>query len=161
MSRTLAPCRPCLEWPAGSALGPALRRLSAAMVALALWSAPTGAEAASSAAQYVDRVQLLVDQASRADAYLARHLRDRELARLVQKEAEGRLVGARGTIVPKAVALAHPHLLLMLEHYERSSAAAAEGDVKEYYRQRSLAADEEQIFRGVLRQLGQKLTPPQ
>lgn len=62
-------------------------------------------------------------------------------------------------MVPKEVVLAHPHLLLMLEHYERAAAAAAEGDPPRYYELSRSAQDEEQLFRGVLKQLGWSLPP--
>lgn len=111
------------------------------------------------AGSYLDRAWFLINEATRANEFLGRRLYDRELARLVSQSAEGRLQAAKDTLVPKEVVLAHPHLLLMLEHYERAAAAAAEGDPPRYYELSRSAQDEEQLFRGVLKQLGWSLPP--
>ena len=115
------------------------------------------ASAQAHAGSYLDRASLLVAQAFRANAFLRKHLSDRELARLVRRASEGRLQGAKTTLVPEEVAMAHPHLLLMLEHYERAAAAAESGDVRAYHRLQHQALEEEQIFRGVLAQLGWRI----
>jgi hypothetical protein len=125
------------------------------VLALVGWTLP------AAAGSYLERAGLLVHQAIVSDRTLAKHLNDRELARLVSRLAEGRLRAARDTLVPKEVALAHPHLLLMLEHYERAASAAAERDVATYYKRQRSARDEEQIFRSVLVQLGWSLPTPQ
>jgi hypothetical protein len=108
---------------------------------------------------YRDGALLLVNEASREGNYLRQRLYDRKLAELVRRIAEGRLMGAQNLFVPQEVALAHPHLLLMLEHYERAAAAAAAGDAQRATHLLRDADDEEQLFRGILRQLGFPLTP--
>jgi hypothetical protein len=109
------------------------------------------------AGSYLDRAWILLSEATRANDYLRKRLYDRELARLVAQASEGRLQAAKDTQVPKEVVFAHPHLLLMLEHYERAAAAAALGEIRRYVEHERSAADEEQLFRGVLRQLGWSL----
>lgn len=109
------------------------------------------------AGSYLDRAWFLISESTRANEFLGKRLYDRELARLVSQSAEGRLQAAKATDVPEQVALAHPHLLLMLEHYERAAAAAAEGEPARYREHSRSAQDEEQLFRGVLRQLGWSL----
>jgi hypothetical protein len=75
----------------------------------------------------------------------------------VARGAEGRLQAAKETSVPEEVALAHPHLLLMLEHCERAASAAARGETGRYAEHASASRDEEELFRSVLRQLGWSL----
>lgn len=126
------------------------RRAAVALLGAALLSAVAPAWGGS----YLDRAALLVSQASRENEFLRKRLYDRELARLVQRLARGRVESAGGMLVPKEVVLAHPHLLLMLEHYERAAAAAVEGEAGRYLELERAARDEEQVFRGILRQLG-------
>ena len=111
-------------------------------------------ESRSWAGSYLDRAVLLISEASRDNDFLRKRLYDRELARLVTQIAAGRLQAAKDTLVPQQVLLAHPHLLLMLEHYERAATAAGAGEARRYHELCRLALDEEQLFRGVLRQLG-------
>lgn len=126
------------------------RRLVAALLALAL----LGLGALAAAGSYLDRSQLLVQQATQEAEYLRHRLADRELARMVQRLAAGRLEGAREMMVPPEVVQAHPHLLLMLENYERAAEAAAEGATQRFLLHQGRARDEEQVFRSVLRQKG-------
>jgi hypothetical protein len=135
---------------------PSLSR-RAACAWLGLWA--LGAAPPPRAGSYTERAWLLIGEASRANEYLERHVRDRELARLVAQAADGRLLAAKATDVPEEVALAHPHLLLMLEHYERAASAAASGQTARYERLASSARDEEQLLRSVLHQLGWPLPP--
>jgi hypothetical protein len=106
------------------------------------------------AGTYLDRVVLLVREASHEADYLQYRLNNRELARMIHTLAVARLEAARDTEVPKEVTLAHPHLLLMLENYERASAAAVEGEAQRFVVYQRRARDEEQIFRSILRQRG-------
>lgn len=129
------------------------RRAFAALLALGVLSVGRLATAGS----YLDRAAFLIGQATKENEFLRKRLYDRELARLVSQVARGRLESAKATLVPKEVVLAHPHLLLMLEHYERAAAAAAEGEIGRYVEHERAARDEEQIFRGILKQLGWSL----
>ena len=112
------------------------------------------------AGSYLDRAGWLINESTRDHDYLSRRLADRELARLIGQIAAGRLQAAKDTQVPKEAVLAHPHLLLMLEHYERAAAAAANGEPQRFRELQRSAQDEEQLFRGVLRQLGWTVPAP-
>lgn len=106
------------------------------------------------AGSYLNRAVVLVSHAREEAEYLRNRTYDVELARAMQRVAEGRLQAARETLVPKEVVQAHPHLLLMLEHYERAAAAAMDGKPQKFPALINQARDEEQIFRSILRQLG-------
>jgi hypothetical protein len=108
----------------------------------------------SFAGSYLNRAVLVVRESKREGEYLRSRLDDLELARLVQRIAEGRLSASRRMVVPEEVSQAHPQLLLLLEHYERSANAAAERQASRAIALSNQASDEEQIFRGILRQLG-------
>ena len=106
------------------------------------------------AGSYLNRAALLVIQASRESEYLRGRVTDKDLAELVHQVAAARLDAASRMNVPKEVVMAHPHLLLTLENYERSSAAAVEGQNERFLIYQQRARDEEVILRGVLKQLG-------
>jgi hypothetical protein len=106
------------------------------------------------AGSYLNRAVVLVQHAREEGEYLRNRTYDVELARVMQRVAQGRLQAARETLVPKEVVQAHPHLLLMLEHYERAAAAAVDGKPQKVPALINQARDEEQIFRSILRQLG-------
>ncbi len=132
----------------------AQRLLRRAMLALIVAACLSALAAPAAAGSYMDRAWLLIAEGSRANEFLGKRLYDRELARVVGQAAEGRLQAAKVTQVPREVELAHPHLLLMLEHYERAAAAAALGELPRYFEHSRAAQDEEQLFRSILRQLG-------
>lgn len=106
------------------------------------------------AGSYLNRAVVLVRHSREEAEYLRNRSYDVELARVMQRVAQGRLEAARETLVPKEVVQAHPHLLLMLEHYERAAAAAVDGKPEKFPVLVNQARDEEQIFRSILRQLG-------
>lgn len=109
-----------------------------------------GAEAGS----YLSRAAMLVVQASRESEYLRGRVNDKDLAELVHQVAMARLEAASRMNVPKEVVLAHPHLLLTLENYERSADAAVQCHNDRFLIYQQRARDEEGILRGVLKQLG-------
>jgi hypothetical protein len=115
---------------------------------LLLWAGP------AQAGSYLDRAALLLQDANKDSDFLRARLSDRELARLIQAVAEARVNVASTMMVPKEVANAHPHLLLVLENHERAAAAAKEGNAQRFLVYRERARDEERILRGVLKQLG-------
>jgi hypothetical protein len=108
--------------------------------------------------EYIGGAALLVSEAAREGAFLRGRVHERKLCELVRRIAEGRLAAAQAMFVPQEVALAHPHLLLMLEHYERAAAAGVAGDAKRALALLSDADGEAELFRGILRQLGFPLT---
>ena len=111
------------------------------------------------AGTYLDRAVLLLKQATEEADYLRARIANRELAEVVHKLAVARLDAARDMPVPSEVTQAHPHLLLVLENYERAANEAAGGRVARFISFQSRARDEEQIFRGILKQLGWPLPP--
>lgn len=108
---------------------------------------------------YLDRAALLLGQAARESDYLRARLSDRELARTVHRLALARAKAASTMLVPEEVVTAHPHLLLVLAGYERAAGAAVAGEGGRFLVAVGQAREEEQIFRGVLRQLGWTLPP--
>lgn len=106
------------------------------------------------AGSYLDRASLLVSQSAADADYLRARLSDRELARIVHSMAEARITAASGMAVPKEIAQAHPHLLLVLENYERAAEAAKDGAPQRFLIYQQRARDEERVLRGVLKQLG-------
>jgi hypothetical protein len=107
---------------------------------------------------YIEGAALLVSEAAREGAFLRGRVHERKLCELVRRIAEGRLAAAQAMFVPQEVAMAHPHLLLMLEHYERAAAAGVAGDSKRALALLGDADGEVELFRGILRQLGFPLT---
>lgn len=129
------------------------------LLALVLLAALLGGAKATQADGYIEGAALLVSQATREGEFVRRRLDERKLCELVRRIAEGRLAAAQAMFVPQEVALAHPHLLLMLEHYERAAAAAAAGDSKRALALLGDAEGDAELFRGILRQLGFPLSP--
>jgi hypothetical protein len=116
--------------------------------------APLLLVAPADAGSYLNRAAMLVIQGSRESQYLRGRVNDKDLAELVRQVAVARLEAASRMNVPKEVVQAHPHLLLTLENYERSAAAAVDGHNDRFLVYQQRARDEENILRGVLRQLG-------
>jgi hypothetical protein len=111
----------------------------------------------ASAGSYLNRATLLVTQATRDSEYLRGRLTDKDLAALVHAVADARLEAASRMQVPKEVVQAHPHLLLLLQNYERAADAAMEGQPDRFLALHLRARNEEVILRGVLKQLGYSL----
>jgi hypothetical protein len=106
------------------------------------------------AGSYLDRCALLVAGAAHEADFLQYRVGNRELARVVHQLARARLESARTMEVPREVVQAHPHLLLVLENYERAAEAASAGEAQRFMIYLGRARDEEQVFRSVLEQLG-------
>jgi hypothetical protein len=112
------------------------------------------------AGTYLNRAVVLLSGASREAAYLRARLGDKELARVTLRMATARLDAARTMTVPKEVEQAHPHLLLVLEHYQQAAEAATLGEAERFAIYHQRAADEERTFKAVLKQLGWVLPNP-
>ncbi len=126
------------------------RSLCGALLALAVLAAAAPALAGS----YLDRLSLLIGQANHDSEYLRARLSDRELARVIHAMADARVKTAGSMTVPKEIAQAHPHLLLVLENHERAAEAAKDGNAQRFLIYHQRARDEERVLRGVLKQLG-------
>ncbi|HEY4104163.1 MAG TPA: hypothetical protein VGM44_09735 [Polyangiaceae bacterium] len=109
------------------------------------------------AGTYLNSAALLLAQANSEADYLRARVNDKELAELIHRLAEGRLEAAKNMIVPKEVVQAHPHLLLVLENYERAADSATRGEAEKFLVYQQRARDEDRTFRGVLKQFGYTL----
>lgn len=125
--------------------------VASVLLSLCLWASPVRA------GSYLDRAALLIDS-SRLERDMVRpRANDKELLRMVHGIAEARSRMARNMHIPKAVALAHPHLLLMLENSERAYAAALTGDLKKFLVCILRARAEDKTFRALIRKFGYTL----
>jgi hypothetical protein len=106
------------------------------------------------AGTYLNRAVVLLAGALREASYLRARVADRELAVVVHRLAQARLEAAGSMTVPKEVAQAHPHLLLVLESYEQATDAATRGEVDRFITYYQRAQDEDRTFRAVLKSLG-------
>jgi hypothetical protein len=119
-------------------------------MAAALVFAPGLAHAGS----YLDRAGVLVGSAIRDAEFLRKRLSDKELAKTLNKIAAARVEAARTMYVPPEIAKAHPHLMLVLENFERATFAATQGEATKFLEYVQKARDEESILRGILKQHG-------
>ena len=106
---------------------------------------------------YLTSAGLLVEAGQRESDSLRRRLGDKELAHLVHRLAESRLSAAREMLVPREVTKAHPHLLLVLESYERAADAALRRDGQAFLVAHNKGLEETNTLRAVLKQLGYEL----
>ena len=106
---------------------------------------------------YLDRAALMLDEARREGDMLTPRISDKEMVLVVKALAEARAKVGRKMEVPAAVVRAAPHLLLVLENYERAAEAADEGNFKKFMEHLNTARDEEKIFRSLISELGYTL----
>lgn len=106
---------------------------------------------------YLSRAAMLIEGAEIEARALRRRLHDKELAKMTHRLALARLEAGKGTLVPKEVVKAHPHLLLVLEAYERAADAAVRGDHEDVLVALARAREETNTFESVLKQLGWSL----
>jgi hypothetical protein len=106
------------------------------------------------AGTYLNRAVVLLMGALREASYLRARVADRELAGVVHRLAQARLAAAGTMTVPKEVAQAHPHLLLVLESFEQATDAATRGEIDRFTTYYQRAQDEDRTFRAVLKSLG-------
>ncbi len=106
------------------------------------------------AGSYLDRAALLINEASHACNALRTRLSDKELSRVVHEMSKARLDTASHMQVPKEITLAHPHLLMALEDYERASDAAEHGETQRFIVYLQKATEEERIMKAIIEQLG-------
>lgn len=109
------------------------------------------------AGSYLDRAALMLEHARSEGDLLKPRTFDKELVLVVRAMAETRARVARKMEVPAVVAKAHPHLLLVLENYERAVVSADEGNFKKFTEHLYAARDEERNFRAILKELGYTL----
>ena len=132
------------------------RRACAKLLVLAIVSVSSPAWAGT----YLNSAALLLSQSSSECDYLRARINDKDLAELIHKLADGRLAAGKTLLVPKEVVQAHPHLLMMLENYERAADAATHGQADKFLVYQQRARDEERVFRSVLKQFGYAVPEP-
>jgi hypothetical protein len=106
------------------------------------------------AGSYLSRSAVLLKGAELEAKALRARFFDKELARVTHRLALVRAEVAREMIVPEEVKKAHPHLLLVMESYERVAAAAVRGSQNEALVALARAREEGAIFVAVLKQGG-------
>lgn len=131
-----------------------IRRAFFGVAALAIVGAWSGAAEAGS---YLDRAGILLEQARKEGDLLKSRSNDKEVVLLVKSLSEARMKVGRKMIVPANVASVHPHLLLVLENYERAAQSADSNNFKKMNESIAVARDEEKTFRDLLKQLGYTL----
>ncbi len=109
------------------------------------------------AGSYLNRAHVLIRHGMREMEFLRARVNDKELASVVHQLAQARLEAARKMTVPPEVAMAHPHVLLVLENCERSAQGAVDGDAGKFMVFYQRALDEERTLRFVLKKLGWSL----
>lgn len=126
------------------------RRFLASTAALAALAVSAPAFAGS----YLDRAALLLDQARKEGDLLQPRTQDKELALVIKALSEARAKAARKMEVPAAIAKAHPHLLLVMETWDRAVESALEGNFKKFMEHLLTAREEDRIFRALVKELG-------
>ena len=129
-------------------------RLRSLVVALLTALVLVGLPLPAFAGSYLDRAAILLDEARKEGDMLQPRTQDKEMVLVIKVLSEARARVARKMEIPAAVARAHPHLLLVLENYERAADAASEGNFSKFMEHLSTARDEEKIFRSVLGEMG-------
>lgn len=109
------------------------------------------------AGSYLSRASVLLKGAELEASALRARFFDKELARVTHELALCRTKAAREMIVPEEVKRAHPHLLLVMESYERAAEAAVRGNQTDFLVALARAREETTIFVAVLKQDGWEL----
>jgi len=109
------------------------------------------------AGSYLNRAALLLEQSEKEGNLLQPRAHDKELALIIKRLAEVRTDVGRKMDVPKAVAEAHPHFLLVLLNAEQAAIAAHSGDFKKFIEHLMTARHEASIFKALLTELGYAL----
>jgi hypothetical protein len=129
------------------------RDFLAAAAAAALTLVTRGAIAGS----YLDRAALMLDEGKKEIELVKTRTGDKELLLVVKAMTEARLKVARKMNVPAKVVDAHPHLMLVLENYDRAIDALVASNTKKYAECLINAADEEKTFRNLVKDAGYSL----
>lgn len=106
---------------------------------------------------YLSRASLLLKGAELEGRMLRARFHDKALARLTHKLALARTAAAQEMEVPDEVRRAHPHLLLVMESYERAAEGAVRGNQKDFLVALARAREEGDIFVAILKHDGWQL----
>jgi hypothetical protein len=120
----------------------------------------TPAELTNRERLYMSELSLVIEGARRLIAFLEAHSDDKDLARFARPLAE-RYVDLANHMLPSAkLAVAHPHLLLVVENLDRALDAAAAGDAAAQQKRLRIARDELANLEAVLKQLKLRVQEP-
>ena len=122
---------------------------AAAVVALAARGGVAGS--------YLDRAALMLDEGKKEIEMVKTRTGDKELLLVVKTMTEARLKVARKMNVPAKVVDAHPHLMLVLENFDRALDSLVSSNLKKYAECLINAADEEKTFKNLLKEAGYAL----
>lgn len=122
---------------------------AAAVVALAARGGVAGS--------YLDRAALMLEEGKKEIEMVKTRTGDKELLLVVKTMTEARLKVARKMNVPAKVVDAHPHLMLVLENFDRALDSLVSGNLKKYAECLINAADEEKTFKNLLKEAGYAL----
>ena len=140
----------------------ALRVLTASALVVVL-SAPVLARAAEPDVRreqvYMSQLSLVLDGARRLFSFCEHHAGTPELAKFGYPLAERYVEMATRMLPSPKLAVAHPHLLLVVENLERALDAATTGDTTGYQKRMRIAREEVANLEAVLKQLKQR--PPE
>ena len=109
------------------------------------------------AGSYLDRAALMLETGKKEADAIKTRTGDKELLLVVKASTEARAKAARKMTVPPAVVDAHPHLLLVLENYDRALDAALAGNATKFAECLATATAEEATFKARLKTLGYAL----
>lgn len=121
--------------------------------AVASSSEPTARERS-----YMSELALVIDGARRLVTFCEQHGQEKDLARFARPLAE-RYVELANHMLPSAkLAVAHPHLLLVVENLDRALDSGAAGDAVTQQKRLRIARDELANLEAVLKQLKLRVT---
>ena len=128
----------------------------------AFFAASIGAVAALAtgsalAGSYLDRAAMMLDEGKKEADVVRSRTGDKELILVVKAQTEARVKAARKMTVPSQVVDAHPHLLLVLENYDRALDALIANNLTKFAECLATAAAEEVTFKTQLKAAGYSL----
>lgn len=120
----------------------------------------SAAELTTRERSYMSELSLVIDGARRLASFCEQHAEEKDLARWARPLAE-RYVELANHMLPSAkLAVAHPHLLLVVENLDRALDSAAAGDAATYQKRLRIARDELANLEAVLKQLKLRVQEP-
>lgn len=120
----------------------------------------SAAELSNRERAYMSELALVIDGARRLVSFCDQHADEKELAKFARPLAE-RYVDLASRMLPSArLAVAHPHLLLVVENIDRALDAAAAGDGVSHQKRLRIARDELANLEAVLKQLKLRVQEP-
>ena len=138
------------------------RLLAGSALALVL-SAPVLGRAAEPEVRreqvYMSQLSLVLDGARRLFAFCEHHAGTPELVKFAYPLAERYVEMATRMLPSPKLAVAHPHLLLVVENLERALDAAGASNTEGYQKRMRIAREEVANLEAVLKQLKQR--PPE